>query len=72
MMQSLIQNQQIQGEAQILETINAEQNSFDIDPSTDITPVRPLPFLWFDDNTEEALHFFISELQSKKNCVFAL
>ena len=28
---------------------------------------QPIPFLWFDDNTEEALYFFVSEFQTNRN-----
>jgi hypothetical protein len=28
---------------------------------------QPIPFLWFDDNTEEALYFFVSEFNAGTN-----
>jgi hypothetical protein len=41
-------------------TSNADQKSLETVPNDVITEIPPIPFLWFDDNTEEALHYFVS------------
>jgi hypothetical protein len=52
-----------------MDTFNADQISFDSAQKCVNTQVqtRPVPFLWFDDNTEEALYFFVSEFNTNRN-----
>ena len=44
-----------------MDTVKTEQERLDIAATNTITEIAPIPFLWFDDNTEEALHIFVSE-----------
>jgi len=44
-----------------MDTLKTDQGGLEIPPSEIITEIAPTPFLWFDDNTEEALHIFVSE-----------
>jgi len=43
-----------------MDTLNTDQKSLETTPTNDITEIPPIPFLWFDDNTEEALQYFVS------------
>jgi hypothetical protein len=44
-----------------MDTLKTDQERLETAPSNIITEIAPTPFLWFDDNTEEALHIFVSE-----------
>jgi hypothetical protein len=52
-----------------MNTIRADRFTFGSAQSlvnTEAQP-QPIPFLWFDDNTEEALYFFVSEFHTNRN-----
>ena len=44
-----------------MDTLKTDQERLEIVTSNTVTEIASTPFLWFDDNTEEALHIFVSE-----------
>jgi hypothetical protein len=52
-----------------MDTFNSDRITFDSAEKWVNTRSQdqPIPFLWFDDNTEEALYFFVSEFNAGTN-----